>query len=271
MLEMKNFRENPEEILKDLKRRKLSDEVFKNVIKKDNRWRELIEEGNQIRAKRNSISKQIGKLKKEGKDISNLLTEMAGIKDKINSNEELTKNTLVERDNYRMRIPNILEKKVPLGNDEHDNKEIAVHGPEKNTTQVRSHQEIIEIIGGADLKRAAKVSGRRFYFLTGDLARLEMALVNYAIEILYQKGKLRAPNFLIDPSSIYVLVYQELRIRLKVCNGYELSKDFYACYIDESSVFLLRLLEHHQSVQFLSPILLKFHFLKAADFSSTYQ
>ena len=93
MLEMKNFRENPEEILKDLKRRKLTDEVFKNVIKQDNRWRELIEEGNQIRAKRNSISKQIGKLKKEGKDISNLLTEMAGIKDKINSKEELTKNT----------------------------------------------------------------------------------------------------------------------------------------------------------------------------------
>ena len=56
MLEMKNFRENPEEILKDLKRRKLSDEVFKNVIKQDKRWRELIEEGNQIRAKRNSIS-----------------------------------------------------------------------------------------------------------------------------------------------------------------------------------------------------------------------
>ena len=59
MLEMKNFRENPEEILKDLKRRKLSDEVFKNVIKQDNRWRELIEEGNQIRAKRNSISNKI--------------------------------------------------------------------------------------------------------------------------------------------------------------------------------------------------------------------
>ena len=113
MLEMKNFRENPEEILKDLERRKLSDDVFKNVIKQDKRWRELIEEGNQIRAKRNSISKQIGELKKKGQDISELLTEMAGIKEKINNNEELTKRTLVERDSYRMRIPNILEKKVP--------------------------------------------------------------------------------------------------------------------------------------------------------------
>ena len=51
MLEMKNFRENPEEILKDLERRKLSDEVFKNVIEQDKKWRELIEKGNKIRAK----------------------------------------------------------------------------------------------------------------------------------------------------------------------------------------------------------------------------
>ena len=53
MLEMKNFRENPEEIFNDLERRKLSDELAKSVIEQDNRWRELIEEGNQIRAKRN--------------------------------------------------------------------------------------------------------------------------------------------------------------------------------------------------------------------------
>ena len=199
MLEMKNFRENPEEILEDLQRRKLSDRLVKNVIKKDNQWRELIEEGNQIRAKRNSISKEIGELKKNGKDISKLLSEMAGVKDRINENEELTKNTLIERDSYRMIVPNILEKNVPVGNDEHDNKEITVHGPKINTTQVKSHQEIIENIGGADLKRAAKIAGRRFYFLTGDLARLEMALVNYAIDILYQKNySLTIPPFFMN-------------------------------------------------------------------------
>ena len=59
MLEMKNFRENSEEILEDLQRRKLSDKIVKSVIEKDKQWRELIEEGNQIRAKRNNISIEI--------------------------------------------------------------------------------------------------------------------------------------------------------------------------------------------------------------------
>ena len=76
MLEMKNFRENLEEILEDIQRRKLSDELVKGVIKQDIKWRELIEEGNKIRAKRNSISKEIGKLKKNRKDISVLLEKM---------------------------------------------------------------------------------------------------------------------------------------------------------------------------------------------------
>ncbi len=199
MLEMKNFRENLEEILDDLERRKLSDELVKGVIKQDKKWRELIEEGNKIRAKRNSISKEIGELKKSGKDITVLLEKMAGIKEKINKNEELTKEALAERDNYRMKVPNILEKNVPIGNDEHDNKEMAIYGPKINTTSAKSHQDIIERIEGADLKRAAKVAGRRFYFLTGDLARLEMALINYAIEILYQKGfSLTIPPFFMN-------------------------------------------------------------------------
>ena len=260
MLEMKNFRENPEEILEDLQRRKLSDRLVKNVIKKDNQWRELIEEGNQIRAKRNSISKEIGELKKNGKDISKLLSEMAGVKDRINENEELTKNTLIERDSYRMIVPNILEKNVPVGNDEHDNKEITVHGPKINTTQVKSHQEIIENIGGADLKRAAKIAGRRFYFLTGDLARLEMALVNYAIDILYQKGySLTIPPFFMNREAYEGVVdlndFEEVMYK-----------------VEEQDFYLIATSEHPLTARFKDEILeLKEEPLRFAGFSTNFR
>jgi len=260
MLEMKNFRENPEEILEDLQRRKLSDRLVKNVIKKDNQWRELIEEGNQIRAKRNSISKKIGELKKNGKDISKLLSEMAGVKDRINENEELTKNTLIERDNYRMIVPNILEKNVPVGNDEHDNNEITVHGPKINTTQVKSHQEIIENIGGADLKRAAKIAGRRFYFLTGDLARLEMALVNYAIDILYQKNySLTIPPFFMNREAYEGVVdlndFEEVMYK-----------------VEEQDFYLIATSEHPLTARFKDEILeLKEEPLRFAGFSTNFR
>ncbi|RZD38100.1 MAG: serine--tRNA ligase [Methanobacteriota archaeon] len=260
MLEMKNFRENPEEILEDLQRRKLSDKLVKNVIKKDNQWRELIEEGNQIRAKRNSISKEIGELKKNGKDISKLLSEMAGVKDKINENEELTKNTLIERDSYRMIVPNILEKNVPVGNDEQDNKEITVHGPKINTTQVKSHQKIIENIGGADLKRAAKIAGRRFYFLTGDLARLEMALVNYAIDILYQKGySLTIPPFFMNREAYEGVVdlndFEEVMYK-----------------VEEQDFYLIATSEHPLTARFKDEILeLKKEPLRFAGFSTNFR
>ena len=260
MLEMKNFRENPEEILEDLQRRKLSDKLVENVIKKDNQWRELIEEGNQIRAKRNSISKEIGELKKNGKDISKLLSEMAGVKDRINENEELTKNTLIERDSYRMIVPNILEKNVPVGNDEHDNKEITVHGPKINTTQVKSHQEIIENIGGADLKRAAKIAGRRFYFLTGDLARLEMALVNYAIDILYQKGySLTIPPFFMNREAYEGVVdlndFEEVMYK-----------------VEEQDFYLIATSEHPLTARFKDEILeLKEEPLRFAGFSTNFR
>ena len=260
MLEMKNFRENPKEILEDLQRRNHSDELFKSVIQQDNRWRELIEEGNQIRAKRNSISKEIGELKKKGKDISVLLSKMSGIKDRINENEELTKKTLVERDSYRMRVPNILETDVPIGKDELDNKEISVHGPKIKTTRVKSHQEIIEHIGGADLKRAAKVAGRRFYFLTGDLARLEIALVNYAIDILYQKGySLTIPPFFMNREAYEGVVdlndFEDVMYK-----------------VEEQDLYLIATSEHPLTARFKDEILeLKEEPFRFAGFSTNFR
>jgi len=187
MLEMKVFRENPDEIFEDLKRRNASDEVAKDVIKLDKKWRKLIEKGNNLRAQRNTISRKIGDLKKKGEDSTTILKKMSGIKEELIQNEKETNEILKLRNQSRMRVPNILENEVPVGDNDEGNKEISLHGPEIKKKEMRTHQEILEKIEGADLKRAAKIAGRRFYFLTGDLARLELALINYAVDSLYQK------------------------------------------------------------------------------------
>ena len=188
MLDMKVFRENPEAIFDDLKRRNIPDVIAKDVIKLDNEWRNLIEEGNNLRAQRNRISREIGNLKKKGEDAKSVMKKMSGIKQRLIKNEKETKEILDSRNRARMRVPNILENEVPIGHDELGNNEISLHGPKINESGAKSHQEILELIEGADLKRAAKISGRRFYFLTGDLARLELALINYAIDFLHRKN-----------------------------------------------------------------------------------
>ena len=80
MLEMKVFRENSKVIFDDLKKRNIPDDGAKSVIQMDQKWRELIDEGNKLRSQRNSISRSIGELKKKGKDGGSLLDEMGHIK-----------------------------------------------------------------------------------------------------------------------------------------------------------------------------------------------
>jgi len=202
MLEMKVFRENSKAIFDDLKKRNMVDDNAKEVIQNDEKWRELIDEGNKLRAQRNAISKEVGELKKKGEDASKLLQKMSDVKKRLSDNESDTKTSLDLREQARMKVPNILDEEVPRGTNEDGNLEISIHGPAKNEGETKSHQEVMEAIEGADLKRAANISGRRFYFLTGDLARLELALINYATEILCESGySLTIPPFMMNRES----------------------------------------------------------------------
>ena len=185
---MKVFRESPEKIFEDLKKRNLPKDIALSVIDLDNVWRKLIEKGNRLRAKRNTISKTIGELKKKGTDFSEVLKEMANLKNDLIQNEKETEEAIRNRDSKRMIVPNLLEGKVPVGKDETENLELSRKEVTNNNREWFSHQEILEKINGADLKRASKITGRRFYFLTGDLARLELALINFAVEMLCKEG-----------------------------------------------------------------------------------
>ena len=257
---MKVFRENPDSIFDDLKRRNASAEIVKEVIKLDNKWRVLIEEGNKLRAERNSISKEIGELKKQGKDAKAVLEKMSGIKDKLSQNEKGTKEMLNLRDQTRMRVPNILETDVPVGENDEGNKEIGSHVSKRSITNPKPHQEIIENIGGADLKRAAKISGRRFYFLTGDLARLEMALINYAVDYLCQNQyTLTIPPFFMNSEAYEGVVdlndFEEVMYK-----------------IDEQDFYLIATSEHPLTARFKDEILeIKEQPLKYAGISTNFR
>lgn len=257
---MKVFRENPDSIFDDLKRRNASAEIVKEVIKLDKKWRVLIEEGNKLRAERNSISKEIGELKKQGKDAKAVLEKMSGIKDKLSQNEKETKEMLKLRDQTRMRVPNILETDVPVGENDEGNKEIGSHGSKRSITNPKPHQEIIENIGGADLKRAAKISGRRFYFLTGDLARLEMALINYAVDYLCQNQyTLTIPPFFMNREAYEGVVdlndFEEVMYK-----------------IDEQDFYLIATSEHPLTARFKDEILeIKEQPLKYAGISTNFR
>ena len=106
---MKVFRESPQLIFEDLEKRNMPIEIAKTVIDLDNRWRKLIDKGNNLRAKRNSISKEISDAKKKGDDFSNILSQMSDLKKELLENEKETEETLKLRDSRRMVVPNILE------------------------------------------------------------------------------------------------------------------------------------------------------------------
>jgi seryl-tRNA synthetase len=189
MLEMTLFRDSPKAIFADLERRGLDRKIAEQVIEKDNVWRTLIDEGNKLRSDRNRVSREIGAAKKADRDAAQLLKQMKALKLRLPQLEQETANALAERDAARMRVPNLLDEAVPQGDGPDGNVELTQHGerPEFGF-KPRSHNELLETLAGADLERAAKVAGRRFYYLCGGLARLELALINYAVELLAERG-----------------------------------------------------------------------------------
>ena len=257
---MKVFRESPETIYEDLEKRNLPKEMASTVIELDNKWRKLIEKGNNLRAERNTISKTIGELKKKGTDFSDVLNEMATLKKDLIQNEKDTEEALKIRDAKRMIVPNILGNEVPIGKDESGNLELSTHGNIDLNKQYLSHQDILENINGADLKRASKIAGRRFYFLTGDLARLELALINFAVETLCEKGySLTTPPFVMNKEAYEGVV--------------DLSDFEDVMYkIDEHDLYLIATSEHPITARFKDEIIeLKEGPLKFAGISTNFR
>ena len=190
MLDMNMFREHADLIRADHTKRGLPHDNIDKVIELDQRWRNLLHETDQLRRAKNEAARGIGAAKKAGDDkaAKAILAEVADLGAKITDMEAKTNEAVAVRDRLRMSIPNILHADVPVGEDESGNTVHAVHGTKPEFAfEPRTHNELIEVNKWVDLKRAAKITGSRFYFLKGDLARLEFALQQYAVNFLRER------------------------------------------------------------------------------------
>jgi len=191
MLDISMFREHSDIIRADHDRRGLSYDNIDEVIRLDEEWRKARYEADQLRKARNEAARGIGEAKKSGESeaADRILAEVADIGARIDELSELSDDYLVKRDALRMGIPNILHEEVPIGEDDQKNTLHSMHGEKRDLGfEPRNHNDLIEMNGWVDQVRGAKVAGSRFYFLQGDLARLEMALQQYGADFLMQRG-----------------------------------------------------------------------------------
>ena len=191
MLEINLFRNNSDIIRKDHDKRGLSHDNIEKVIELDQNWVNLQHQTNQLRATKNTAARGIGAAKKAGDEAEakRILAEVADLGAQITELEKKTDDAVAQRDKIRMSIPNILHDDVPKGPDESGNTLHSVHGTKPSFDfDARTHNELIEMNKWVDLKRAAKIVGSRFFFLKGDLARMEFALQQYAVNFIRERG-----------------------------------------------------------------------------------
>ena len=191
MLDISMFREHSDIIRADHDRRGLGHENIDEVIRLDEEWRKARYEVDQLRKSRNEAARGIAEAKKSGDSaaVDKILADVADIGAKIDELSNLSDEYLAKRDTLRMSIPNILHEEVPIGEDDQKNTLHSMHGEKIELGfEPRNHNDLIEMNGWVDQARGAKVAGSRFYFLQGDLARLEMALQQYGADFLMQRG-----------------------------------------------------------------------------------
>ena len=191
MLSMELFRNEAGKIRADHDKRGIPHDKIDQVIDLDKQWRTALKEMEESRRERNIAAREIADAKKSGdKERSDrILAQVKDLGDRISSLDEKADQLLAQRDSLRMRIPNLLHESVPVGEDEAGNTQHSLHGEKPNFDfEPRTHNELIEMNKWVDLERAAKIAGSRFFFLKGDLARLEMALQTYSVDFLLARG-----------------------------------------------------------------------------------
>jgi len=147
----------------------------------------LKEEVDQLRAKRNKISADISEAKKKGSGADSLMKEAKEIPKKLEEKEKELNSKKEARDKVLLEIPNLVDKSVPIG-DSSKNKVIAEFGKIKKDDFVRKdHADILAALDLLDTEKASEVAGSRFYYLKGDLVRLNFAIISFALDFLREK------------------------------------------------------------------------------------
>lgn len=243
MLDIKFIRENPDKVKKNIKKKFQENklELVDKFLTADKQHRELMKESQELRHKRNIITDDINKAKKKGKDAKKLIEKAKKIPAKIKEIEEKQNSLAVEIKDYLYKIPNMIHESVPIGKDEKENVEIEKIGTPKNFAfEVKNHAELAEELGVIDFDISAEISGKGFYILKGDLALLNMALINYARDYMIKQD--------------YTYVEPPLMIRENVLTGvYSTSEiEEMAFKVEDEDLYLIATSEHPMIGMFIN-------------------
>ena len=198
MLDIKFVRENPEAVKENIKKKYQDAKLplVDEVLELDVSYRAALTEANELRASRNTLSKQVGMLMGQAKKDPSKLEEAEKVKAQVKANaerlaelEKFTEEAAERIKTIMMTIPNMIDPSVPIGPDDSCNVEVQRFGdPVVPDFEVPYHTEIMESFDGIDMDSAGRVSGNGFYYLMGDIARLHSAVTAYARDFMIGKG-----------------------------------------------------------------------------------
>ena len=229
MIDIKLIRENKDLVKENIKKKfqdhklPLVDEVYDLDIQ----FREIKQEGDNLRSLKNNKSSEIGLLMRNEKkeEAESLKKEIASMNQKIEDLEKEQENLEQEIKKRMMVIPNIMDESVPIGEDDTHNVEIEKFGePVVPDYEIPYHADIIEALNGLDKESAGRTSGQGFYYLLGDIARLHEAMLAYARDFMIDKGFTYAiPPFMIRSDVVEgVMSFEEMDAMMYKIEGEDL-------------------------------------------------
>ena len=224
MIDIRILRENPKIFYESCEKRGFGREIVDRVIDLDTSWRSMLKQVNEKKHLKNELSLKIADLAKKKEDSSEIRNDVKRINSEILTLEERMKALEKERELLLLQVPNVLHDTVPVCKGDENNKLVRYFGKAKvfsedleyflsnsgNSSDYtvlskrpESHVDLMEKLKIADVESAARISGSRFYFLKNRLLKLELALVNYAVDFLSERGfSMVEPPFMMNYDSL---------------------------------------------------------------------
>jgi len=246
MLDIKLIRENPDFVRANLSKRGNPENIrmLEELILTDRKWREDLTKLNDLRHERKLITMGIATLKKSGKDASSKLEEARAIDTRITTVEKEVTQAEETTRTFLMRLPNLLHDTVPFGKDENDNAQTKTWGKmPKFDFPIKNHTDLALALNLIDVERAGKVTGARFFYLKGQGALLDMALMSFAMEEMVKKD--------------YVPIEPPYLMRREPYEGVTSLGDFADVLykIENEDLYLIATSEHPMAAMFMNEVL----------------
>jgi seryl-tRNA synthetase len=184
MIDIRTVREHTKETKDSLEKRGEGIDILDRILKIENERRDLLRIVEEMRQRRNQISQEIGRLKKDGGDTAGIMTEAKEISDQITDKQYALRELEDRSMQELLLIPNIPDESVPTGKDETENQEMRVWGERPEFSyEPKNHWDIGEDLDILDFERAGKIAGARFVINKGAGAKLERALMNFMLNL----------------------------------------------------------------------------------------